>query len=264
LGLDAMKNVLLATAALVLVSATPGLAADLPVKAPPMAAPVFTWTGLYVGGNGGWGWGQSQSTAFLGDSAFPTGTVFNEIHSSGWLAGAQAGFNYQTAYNLVVGVEGEWDWTNISGTETTISTAPRFVGRSSITTGRIKDLADLTGRIGWAAGPWLFYGKGGVALDQTSSSGVAFTPAGTLIETSTSSTDRSGWVVGAGFEWAFAPAWSAKIEYEHFDFGTTPIGISHIASATGAFTQTFVNSTEKIDVVKGGINYRFNWGAPSY
>ena len=54
-----MKKVLLATAAVVLASVTPGLAADLPVKAPPMAAPVFTWTGFYVGGNGGWGWGRS-------------------------------------------------------------------------------------------------------------------------------------------------------------------------------------------------------------
>jgi outer membrane immunogenic protein len=259
-----MKKVLLVTAALALVSATPGLAADLPVKAPPMAAPVFSWTGFYIGGNGGWGWGHSQSTATLGDAPFPTGTVFDEINSSGWLAGAQVGFNYQTAYNLVVGVEGEWDWTNISGTETTISTAPRFVGFSSTTTGRIKDLADLTGRIGWAAGPWLFYGKGGVALDQTSSSGVFLSTTGTLVTTSASSGtfDRSGWVVGAGFEWAFAPGWSAKIEYEHFDFGSTPIGITHITTA-GVLSQTFVSSTEKIDVVKGGINWRFNWGAPA-
>jgi outer membrane immunogenic protein len=231
-----------------------------------MPAPVFTWTGFYIGGNGGWGEGRSQSTAFLGDTAFPTGTVFNEISSSGWLAGAQVGFNYQTAYNLVVGVEGEWDWSNISGTETTLSThaiAGAPVGSASTTTGRNKDIADLTGRIGWAAGPWLFYGKGGVALDQTSSTAVFLSTTGTLVSTSTSSTGRSGWVVGAGFEWAFAPAWSAKIEYEHFDFGSTNVGVSHILIATGAFSQTFVSSTEKLDVVKGGINYRFNWGGPA-
>jgi outer membrane immunogenic protein len=258
-----LKKIFLASAALALF-ASPGFAADLPVKAPPMPAPVFSWTGLYVGGNGGWGWGRSQSTELApGSLAFPTGTVFDEIHSSGWLAGAQVGFNYQTAYNLVVGVEGEWDWTNISGTETTVSTAPRRVGFSSTTTGRIKDLADLTGRIGWAAGPWLFYGKGGVALDQTSSSGVFLSPTGTLVDTSASSTDRSGWVVGAGFEWAFAPAWSAKIEYEHFDFGHTNVGVNSITLATGVFSTTFVSSTERIDVVKGGINYRFNWGAPA-
>ena len=256
-----MRKIALATLALLGLTDL-SLAADLPVKAPPMPAPVFTWTGFYVGGNAGWGWGQGVSTAFIGDSAFPTGTVFNEIHSHGFLGGAQVGFNYQTAYNLVVGVEGEWDWSNISGTATTISTVT-LPGRSSTTTGRIKDIADLTGRVGFAAGNWLFYGKGGVALDQTSSSGVFLSPTGTLVDTSATSTDRSGWVVGAGFEWAFAPAWSAKIEYEHFDFGSTNVGVSHILIATGAFSQTFVSSTEKLDVVKGGINYRFNWGGPA-
>jgi outer membrane immunogenic protein len=54
-GIAGMKKFLLATAALVLASVTPGSAADLPVKAPPMPAPVFTWTGFYVGGNAGWG-----------------------------------------------------------------------------------------------------------------------------------------------------------------------------------------------------------------
>jgi outer membrane immunogenic protein len=108
----------------------------------------------------------------------------------------------------------------------------------------------------------MFYGKGGVALDHTSSTGVFLSTTGTLDSTSTSSTDRSGWVVGAGFEWAFAPAWSAKIEYEHFDFGHTNLGVNHVTPA-GVFSTTFVSSTEKIDLVKGGINYRFNWGAPS-
>jgi outer membrane immunogenic protein len=85
---------------------------------------------------------------------------------SGFLGGVQAGFNYQTPYNLVVGVEGEFTWTDMSATETTISTAPRFVGFSSTSTDKIRDTADLTGRVGYAAGNWLFYGKGGVALAQ--------------------------------------------------------------------------------------------------
>jgi outer membrane immunogenic protein len=259
-----MNKILLATAALVFVSATPGLAADLPVKAPPMPAPVFTWTGLYFGGNVGWGWGHNESTELPpGSLAFPTGTVFNTVNLSGFLGGVQAGFNYQTVYNLVVGVEGEFTWSDMSGTATTLSTAPRFVGFSSTVTSRIKDFGDLTGRIGWAAGPWMFYGKGGVALGETSSSGVNFLADGTLSSTHTSSTDRVGWIVGAGFEWAFAPAWSAKIEYDHIEFNPTNVGINSISATTGALSTTFDSSTERIDLVKGGINYRFNWGAPS-
>ena len=56
---------------------------------------------------------------------------------------------------------------------------------------------------------------------------------------------------------------TAKIEYEHFDFGSTGIGVNHVAAATGVFSTTVVRSTERIDLVKGGINYRFNWGAPA-
>jgi outer membrane immunogenic protein len=252
-----MKKVLLAFSALAVGTAAAS-AADLPVKAPPPLPPVYDWTGFYVGGNAGWGWGESVSTELApGSGAFPTGTVFSRDHSNGFLGGVQVGFNYQTPYNLVVGVEGDFDWTDIRGTETTISTVPRFVGFSSTVTGRIKDIADLTGRIGYAAGNWLFYAKGGVALDRTSSSGVAFNANGTLFETTTTSTDRSGWIIGAGIEWGFAPGWSAKIEYNHFDFGSTNLAVN------GTVNTTFVSSTEKVDVVKGGINYRFNWGTPA-
>lgn len=254
-----VKKLLLASAALALISASPGFAADLPVKAPPMPEPVFTWTGLYFGGNAGWGWSRTVSTELPpGSGAFPIGTVFSADNTSGFLAGVQGGFNYQTAYNLVVGAEGEWTWTNMSGTAApTISTVPRFAGFSSITTGKTTEIAALTGRIGYAAGNWLFYGKGGVALDHTNSSGLSFNPNGTLFETTSTGTDRSGWVVGAGFEWAFAPAWSAKIEYEHFDFGSTNIAV------VGTINTTFVSNTQRIDLVKGGINYRFNWGTPA-
>jgi outer membrane immunogenic protein len=240
-------------------------AADLPVKALPMPAPVFTWTGLYVGGNFGWGWGEGAITEGPpGSARFPVGTVFNTNHSNGFLGGVQAGFNYQTPYNLVVGVEGEWDWTNIRGTVTTFTPVPAFAGFSVTNTDKIKDIAALTGRVGYAAGNWLFYGKGGVALDQTSTSGVNTNPNGTLNDTFSNSTDRSGWIVGAGIEWGFAAGWSAKIEYEHFDFGSAAYPSYHISATTGAFSVSNVSSTEKIDVVKGGINYRFNWGAPGY
>jgi len=103
-------------------------------------------------------------------------------------------------------------------------------GFSGTSTARLKDFALLTGRMGWAADNWLFYAKGGVALGRSSSSSVGVLANGTLFETGSSSTDRSGWIVGAGVEWGFAPGWSAKIEYEHFDFGSTNVGVNHIAT----------------------------------
>ena len=79
----------------------------------------------------------------------------------------------------------------------------------------------------------------------------------TFFDTTSSSTNRTGWTIGGGIEWGFAPNWSAKIEYNHIDLGSTNVAI---LSSTG--TTSFVSSKETIDVVKGGINYRFNWGAP--
>jgi outer membrane immunogenic protein len=80
---------------------------------------------------------------------------------------------------------------------------------------------------------------------------------GRFFDTTTTSSDRSGWVVGVGVEWGFAPGWSAKIEYNHIDLGSTDITV---LSSLG--TTSFVSSTETIDLVKAGVNYRFNWGGP--
>ena len=90
------------------------------------------------------------------------------------------------------------------------------------------------------------------------SPGSAAFPVGTVFETSSSSSDRSGWVVGAGIEWGFAPNWSAKLEYDHIDFGSKTF--TSLGSVTGT---SLFSSSEKIDEVKGGVNYRFNWwGGP--
>jgi outer membrane immunogenic protein len=262
-GVAVVKKILLAGAALALF-ASPGFAADLPVKAPPPPPPVSDWTGLYVGGNVGWGWAHVNSTELApGTTAFPTGSVFSR-NENGFLGGVQAGFNYETPYHLVVGVEGDFDWTDIRGTATTISTVTgnRFAGFASTSTGRLEDFALLTGRVGWAAANWLFYAKGGVAFGHGNASGVGVLANGTLFDTFTTSTDRTGWTIGGGVEWGFAPGWSAKIEYNHIDFGSTNIGIARIETG-GIFATSFESSTERVDVVKGGINYRFNWGAPA-
>ena len=98
--------------------ATSALAADLPVKAPPVpAVQAVSWTGLYVGGHAGYAWGRSD-----GDLTFDPGTgpivVFDPSHrridSEGWLAGGQIGFNYQFN-SLVFGLEADASWTNLRG-----------------------------------------------------------------------------------------------------------------------------------------------------
>jgi outer membrane immunogenic protein len=237
----------------------PAFAADMApaYKAQPMAPPValYNWTGFYIGGHIGGGWADERSSELApGTVAFPTGTPFTGHDMSGFLGGVQGGFNWQAASNVVIGVEGEYTWEDLSATSSTTSVVNGFL---STTTTKGTDLALVTGRLGYAANNWLLYAKGGGAWGHGSSSGVGTTAAGAFFDTTSSSTDRSGWVVGAGVEWGFAPNWSAKLEYNHVDFGSRNVTIF---SSTG--TSSFVSSNETIDIVKAGINYRFNWGGP--
>jgi outer membrane immunogenic protein len=235
------------------------LAADMApaYKAPPMTAPVavYNWTGFYIGGHVGGGWGHDSSTELApGTVAFPIGTAFNAHNTSGFLGGVQGGYNWQASNNFVIGIEGEYSWEDLSGTASTVSVVNGF---TSTTTVKATDLALVTGRLGYAVSNWLFYVKGGGAWGHGNSSGTGVTAAGAFFNTTSTSADRSGWVVGGGVEWGFAPNWSAKVEYDHVDFGSENVTVNSSNGVT-----TFVNSTSREDIVKGGVNYRFNWGGP--
>jgi outer membrane immunogenic protein len=258
--MNVVRKLLIATTALAMISITPALAADLPaqtyaktpVYVPP---PVYNWTGFYIGGHIGGGWADQESTTLApGTPAFPIGSVTAKNNLSGFLGGVQGGFNWQYSA-LVLGVEGEYSWADVSGTATTASTA--VPGFTSTVTAKNKDYALATGRAGYAADNWLFFVKGGGAWAQTSSSGTGFLASGAVFDTTTSSANRSGWVVGVGVEWGFAPNWSAKLEYNHLDFGSTNVSV--LSSTSGLLN---ISSTNTVEVVKGGINYRFNWGSP--
>jgi len=257
-----MKKLLLATVALTALSiAAPALAADMApayTKAPPMAPiAVYNWTGFYIGGHIGGGWADQGSVELApGTGAFPTGTVFAGKDLSGFLGGVQGGYNWQFS-NIVLGVEGEYTWADVSGSASTVSTVPRFLGFTAISNAKLQDIALVTGRLGYAASNWLFYFKGGGAWGQGKSFSINNNANGTLFDTTSSSTDRSGWVVGVGAEWGFAPNWSAKIEYDYIDFGSSNVTLN---SSLG--TQSFVSSSETVNIVKAGVNYRFNWGGP--
>jgi len=231
------------------------MAADLPMKAPPIMAPVDYWSGFYIGGNGGYGWDKVKSTELApGTNAFPTGTVFNTSNGTGWTAGVQAGYNWLLAPHFLFGVEGEYSWANINGSDTTVSTVPRLLGFTSYSTSNLKDFALGTARVGYVEANWLFYAKAGAAWGEANGTGIATAANGTLFETSTHFVSRSGYVVGVGGEWSFAPNWSARIEYDHIFFDARTVSI------TGTVDTSFSSSGSNVDLVRAGINYRFNWG----
>jgi outer membrane immunogenic protein len=186
-----MKRVLI-VGAFALLAGGQALAADLPPPvAPPPRAPavyvpvaqVFSWTGIYVGVNGGGDFGTVTPGAALGGAAFNT---------TGFLIGGTLGGNYQMG-SFVIGLEGDGDYNSLN---TTIPGGGTFTSQW---------LATVRGRAGWAWDRILFFGTGGAA----------FAPAAV---TGLNSTTMTGWTAGGGIEYAFTPNWTAKAEYLYVDF----------------------------------------------
>ena len=161
---------LIAAAALALAAGGQALAADLPPPAapPPRAPaaylpppPLFTWTGIYVGINGGYGFGTSTWS----DTAAASGN----FNANGFLVGGQLGGNYQFG-QFVIGLEGDGDWTNIKGVSST--TAPCGIVLTCVTANDW--LATVRGRAGYAWDRILFYGTGGAAFGNIQATTAAF------------------------------------------------------------------------------------------
>lgn len=233
-----LKSLLIAAAGLVTIAA-PALAADMrmPVKAPaPVATPVATWTGLYLGINGGGAWGTTRHT----DST--TGLTTNNYSQSGGLIGGTYGANWQTGM-FVLGFEGDFDWANINGNFTNAGLCGVNNGNTCFT--KLQDFGTDRIRVGVDVSGWLLYGTGGVAYGEVNA---GQTPCGGVFVGGCGQKWRSGWVAGGGVEKMFAPHWSAKLEYLHFDFGND-VQYRPVVN---------VNVLERGDIVRGGINYLFN------
>ncbi len=236
-----MKKILLATVALVALGATvPALAADMAAhpytKAPPIAAPIYNWTGFYIGGHVG--------GAFGNDDTF-NGLVVNGNNDARFLGGIHGGADYQFAPNWVLGVEGQYSWLGDSNRSAAFPTGHVFNYDQ-------RGIGSITGRLGYTWGPGLIYVKGGYAYsDNRETLLLAGVPQAFTLDKN----HRDGWTVGAGLEYMFAPNWSAKAEYQYYDFGNA-------AFVTPVALAPFGSYRNDEHTVKLGINYRFNFGGP--
>ena len=246
------------------------------MKAPSKAAAApYSWTGCHVGGHVGAGWDRTTYSdpgtlvgAGLVQNFMPAGASFSANSGAAFLGGVQAGCDYQFANRWVIGIGGDFSWTNLGS----VANDPFFAGKNNGVvpfTARTDRIATLTGRVGYAA--WdgvLVYGKGGGAYahdkySQTNSFGINQTlgciPAGAVVTVgcdTAGSADRWGWTAGIGVEWAFATNWTAMVEYNHYGFDAKTIGMNVTNNALPV-TPANLNVRHDIDVVKVGINYRF-------
>jgi outer membrane immunogenic protein len=228
--------------------ATAASAADLAVQAPAYkAAPVvlpFSWTGCYLGVEGGGVWGRSKDT-----DSDPTNVNFglpinNGFNVSGGLAGGTAGCNYQMS-SWVFGLENDISWTNASGSAS--DNAPFNTGATSQT--KEKWLDTLRGRIGFAWDKALIYGTGGAAFAGTDVHVCGFQTCASDSQT------RTGWVAGAGIEYAAWDHVTLKLEYLHADFGTGTYINPSVQGVAGTIVTRDVPLTN--DIVRAGVNYKF-------
>lgn len=234
-----MKKILLSAIATVTLSAT-AFAADLPArtytKAPPVAAPVDSWTGFYVGANGGYAWSVSNSLLSYNNVG-----VFNGLAPKGGFGGGQIGYNWQFN-NVVLGLESDIDGSHI--TDSGISTGARGTSYNLSWFGTVR------GRLGFAAQNVLFYGTGGFAYG-----GLNKHTFGGIPTDFTYNGIATGYVAGAGVEYKFAPSWSVKFEYQYLNLRRNdlydPTGVNF------ATTRNLNTADDAFHTVRVGVNYFF-------
>jgi outer membrane immunogenic protein len=192
-----------------------------------------TWAGFYLGGHAG----AAFTDLRIRDLNEVPGTFKNDPTS--FFGGGQLGYNFQRG-NWVFGPEVDLGVMALDHTGFQPNTG-------NIIRSKLDDsfYADVTGRLGYAWGPALVYGKGGFAYFDGPVSNIDF---GEFVRKATGFT---GWTAGGGVEYMVSPAWSLKAEYLHFDFGTERT----IGSDGDRYDNKLV-----IDTVKVGVNYHMGSG----
>jgi outer membrane immunogenic protein len=242
-----MKRFLLATVALAALSA-PAAAADLATKYPvkAVAVPVFSWTGFYIGANVGYG-GDSFNYSVNDTLGFVSGTPGLELanlglNSSGFFVGGQIGYNYQFANNVVLGIETDLQWSDISG-----KVDASIVGLPVLSFGSSVDyFGTIRARLGYAIDRFLPYITGGVAYGKTGTN-LNFLGVPVFSDSSTS----WGWTLGAGGEFAITNHWTFKAEYLYVDLGNSDVDATVVAPGV------VVGNDSKFHTFKAGVNYKF-------
>lgn len=217
--------------------------------APVATGGTYNWTGVYVGGSAGMTWAR-EPWQFTNAAGTPIPGGFVDTDASGYLVGGQTGFNLQMG-QFVVGIEGDYDWTNARGGKGCPNPLNFFTCGSEI-----NQLASVTGRVGYAWGRALFYGKAGWAGGEISPHGAQNTGGNpliggiTLVEPINNSKWANGYTYGAGMEFALTNYVSAKAEWMHYDLGTENFQVSS--------GPEFADLRADGNIVRIGINVHLN------
>jgi outer membrane immunogenic protein len=250
-----MKYITLVSVALTTLTGV-AAAADLPLRsvppAPFYAAPVFTWTGFYVGVNAGCAL-HYKDTLKVQD----LGAIGNK--SDGFTGGGQIGYNYQfgAGSGIVLGIEADAAYMGVS--KTTSYEGPYFGTITRFHSG-LDYLGTVRGRAGYAFGQFLVYGTGGFAYGGESDRATLLQENVALGRLSSEGM-KTGFTYGGGVEYALpagsflnflhSSAATVKLEYLHYDLG----------SKNSSFTDNGLPFSGRFrdegNIIRAGVNYKF-------
>jgi opacity protein-like surface antigen len=266
----------------------PARAADMapiPVSPIPIVLP-FDWEGFYVGVHTGTATDDvsfTQTNLTWTGNSIPTSSVntgeSGTLRATNVIGGIQAGYNWVLPGPYLFGLEADISGTDISST--VLTSPPGDPAAVAQWNDKVNTFGSARARLGYIAGPWLFYATGGFGweLDRFTRTQLTAPQSGGLppiiIDTNalqggtavTATHLRAGWTVGAGVEWAFARTWTVKLEYLHFDTQSELMSSGHfnfVVPGVPPITQQFSSSVTAqtsnltLDTVRIGINHTFN------
>ncbi len=242
-----MKMFILGAALLVTTSATVS-AADMAVRSArpaPVAAPVemYNWSGLYIGGQVGGAWLRAQEN-FVNDVGIVDPNL--TFRASSFIGGGHAGAQAQWGA-VVLGIEGTYNFARLN--ETVPSIVP---GAPRVRSVDVQDIATIVGKLGYAAGPVLFYVKGGWAGMQVETT--SLNPALALSSTSGGNW-HSGWTIGGGIDYMFARNWIAGVDLNYYT-----VGFNGTQVFSNGALGSVSNSRAEVFAATARLTYLFNWG----
>ncbi|MBV9565324.1 MAG: porin family protein [Bradyrhizobium sp.] len=282
-----MRRVLLsAVAVAAALLGTPVFAADMAMKAAPLAAPAYTdWSGFYVGGNVGAVGEHASGTSNFVDTAFAPASPFfanpqsNSLSPWGVIGGVQVGYNWQISPRFVLGVEGDFDWTSSSYSfcrQTDIrftgclDAPPNIDGVASVS-GGTDWIATARGRAGVTFNQFLLYATGGAAWGAVKSTesltcltdGCGATSTLRLAASSSNTQIKSGWTAGVGLEGMIWRNWSVKGEWLYVDLGNATDTLVTTGNRGGTESVVWSRS-EHYNIFRVGLNYHFGGPAAAH
>jgi outer membrane immunogenic protein len=261
-----LRSIIFVTATLTAAFAS---AADLPrpVKSPPPAIAQYDWSGFYVGANVGYAF-NSQKFTTTGTPAFQTliapGFVPGSLTTTfgGILGGGQIGYNFQKGL-IVGGIEADWQLANLRERESFTGGAVLGTRLNTSVSNRLDSLGTVRGRIGVAlTQQWIAYATGGLAFGQVRiGAQVAGVDAPALVWTGETNATKTGYVVGAGSEFALTENLSLKAEYLYYNLGNSSVSALGNAAVRGVAALDGIDyvarTTNAGNIVRAGVNYRF-------